>query len=143
MRPSLRRRLACERGAINFVTTFAVLAIAATGYLLYSYIPHWMTNREVVAAMREAAYQGWRTRDDDQIRRMIRAKTDRLLYVEDELGREWPVIDEGMIRVDRDDDFIYVDISYEIPMHFPGTQKIRQIHFDNSVKTDLKSPLAD
>ena len=142
MRQSTRRLLASERGAINWVTLFGILFVAAVVYLGYSYYPHWSTNRQVLNAMREAAYQAWRTPDDDQIRRMIREKTDDILTLEDETGA-YPVIDEGMIRVDRSGGFIYIDLAYEVPMHFPGTQKIRRISFDNSVKTDLESPLAD
>jgi hypothetical protein len=142
MLQGLRRRLANERGAINFVTIFMLLAICAIGYLAFAYIPHWMRNREVVSAMREAAYQGWRVREDDQIRRLIVAKTDRIVTRDPAFG-EGPVIDESMIRVDRDGEFIYIDLSYELPMRFPGTNKMRRIHFDNSVKTDLKSPTAN
>jgi len=142
MRQSPRRLLASERGAINFVTLFGILFVAAVVYLGYAYYPHWSTNREVLQAMREAAYQAWRIPDDDQIRRMIREKTDRILTIDDGTG-ESPVVDEGMIHVDRGGGYIYIDLSYEVPMRFPGTQKIRWIGFDNSVKTDLESPLAD
>jgi hypothetical protein len=133
-----KRRLSSDRGAINYVMLFTLLAIGAIGYLAFSYVPHWMKNREVVAAMREAAYQAWRVRDDGEIRQMITRKTDRLVTVDGS-----PVIDERMIRVDRDAGFIYIDLSYEIPMVFPGTGKMRRISFDNSVQTDLQSPTAD
>lgn len=142
MHPSLRRRASSERGAINFVTLFTLLVVGTLVYLGTAYLPHWMRNRDVVAAMREAAYQAWHVRNDDEIRRLILAKTDRLLTQDDGQG-EYPVIDDSMIRVDRDGEFIYIDLSYEIPMHFPGTQKIRRITFDDSVKTDLKNPSAN
>lgn len=136
---TILRRLRSERGAINFVTTFSVLAIAGTIYLAYAYLPHWFKNREILSAMREAAYQAWRVRDDDEIRRMVRAKTDRLLTVNDGTG-DYPVIDEGMIRVNRDDANVYIELGYQIPMHFPWTQKVRTISFNNSVKCDLRVP---
>lgn len=142
MQQGLRRRLASERGAINWVMLFTLLVVGGLGYLAFAYLPHWMRNREVVSAMREVAYQAWRERDDDRLRRMIVAKTDRIVTVDTESG-ERPVIDERMIRIDRDGEFIYIDLSYEVPMIFPGSGKMRRITFDNSVKTDMQSPLAN
>ena len=138
MEKSLRRRLASDRGAVNFVTTFLLIAICAVIYGAWAYVPHWMRNREVRAAMREAAYQAWRVRDDGQLVRMIVEKTDRILQVDD-----YPVIDERNIRVDRDSEFVYIELWYEIPMQWPGTAKERTISFDNAVQADLKSPLAN
>lgn len=137
-----RRPLANERGAINWVVTVTILVVAAGVYLAYAYLPHWMANRKVVSAMREAAYQAWRVRDDDQLRRMILERTDRLVRVEDVSG-EVPLIDEAMIRIDRSEDEIAIELSYEVPMVLPGLDEVRYIAFDNAIRADLHSPLAD
>lgn len=139
---SLQRTRAGDRGAINWVVLGTIALVSGLVYLAIAYLPHWMDNRRVLAAMREAAYQGWRVQDDDQIRRMIRSKTDRLVRIPDGAG-DFPAIDESMIWIGREDGEITIELSYEVPMELPGLEEVRWIAFDNRVSTDLSSPLAD
>jgi|GEM_PF-4254970 len=129
-----------ERGAVNFFVLLFLAAAAVAAYFGYAYLPLWMKNRDVRAAMNEAGYQAWRE-DDETLVKMILDRTDRIVEVEDEEGGDpYPGIDESMIEIQRDAKNVYIELSYEVPMYLPWTKKVRQVRFENRIQKDLEVP---
>ncbi|WP_157370537.1 hypothetical protein [Vulgatibacter incomptus] len=128
-----------DRGFVNVVTLVLIVVIGSVAYLGYAYLPHWMRNRDVISAMREAGYQAWREGSNDALQRMILSRTDRIVRVAED-GEDWPAIEGSDVSVERDRSFVYIDVSYEVPMRYPWTSKVRTLRFDNHVKTDLEVP---
>lgn len=139
MRSSALRHFGDERGAINLFVLFLLAVVGAVAYFGYAYMPHWMRNREVISAMNEAGYQGWR-QDDFALREMILQRTDSIILVDDGQG-EYPAIDETMVQVRRDSKNVYIDVAYEVPMQLPWTSRTREIRFDNHVRSNIENPI--
>ncbi len=138
-RPSPAAPWSNERGAINFFVLFLLAVAGAALYFGAAYAPHWMRNREVISAMREAGYQAWR-QGDDVLLNMVLDRTDRIVLVDDGEDEPYPAIDETMVVIRRDSKNVYIELSYEVPMRFPWSSKYKDLRFENRIHTDLEVP---
>lgn len=132
------RYLARDDGKINVVALGILAFLVGIVYAMAFYLPPWSRNRMVITAMHEASYRGWNS-SDEQLRSLIRKRTDSLWVVQD--GNEIkPLIDDRTILIRREDGKVHIGISYTVLAQLPLTEDWREVTFENEVSATLDNP---
>ncbi len=140
----LHRRRASQSGKVNGMFIVFLLVTFLLGCVAVTFLPPWMRNRRIQAAMQEQVFQAWNIRDDKLIKGNIKRRRDELWGKEPNPDGKYPEFEETDVEVERDTEanLIKIDLTYTVVTKYPFLDKTHEMTFVNHAEGTTLSPAA-